>query len=113
MRAANRLGEHVSAAPLFGYNEYRRLVLLHGGVANSNYWELQVPALDKRYRVIVMDSRGHGRSTRNEQPYSYDLMASDLVGLMDYLKIKKAAIVGWSDGAILGLDIAINPIRIA
>jgi len=84
------------------------VILLHGGLANSNYWGLQVPALDKRYRVIVMDSRGHGRSTRNEQPYGYDLMASDVVGLMDYLKIKKAAIVGWSDGAILGLDIAIH-----
>ena len=55
-----------------------------------------------------MDSRGHGRSTRDEQPYGYDLMASDVLALMDYLKIPKAAIVGWSDGAILGLDIAIN-----
>jgi pimeloyl-ACP methyl ester carboxylesterase len=55
-----------------------------------------------------MDSRGHGRSTRNDRPYGYDLMASDVVALMDYLKIQKAAIVGWSDGAILGLDIAIH-----
>jgi pimeloyl-ACP methyl ester carboxylesterase len=84
------------------------VVLLHGGLANSNYWGNQVPVLAKRYRVIVMDSRGHGRSTRNAQPYGYDLMASDVVGLLDYLKIKKAAIVGWSDGAILGLDIAMH-----
>jgi len=55
-----------------------------------------------------MNSRGHGRSTRKAQPYGYDLMASDVIALMDYLKISKAAIVGWSDGAILGLDIAIN-----
>ena len=55
-----------------------------------------------------MDSRGHGRSTRDAQPYGYDLMASDVVGLMDYLKIEKADIVGWSDGAIIGLDIAMN-----
>ena len=55
-----------------------------------------------------MDSRGHGRSTRNAEPYGYDLMASDVVGLMDFLKIPKAAIVGWSDGAILGLDIAMQ-----
>ena len=84
------------------------VILLHGGLANSNYWGLQVRALSGRYRVIVMDSRGHGRSTRDEQPYGYDLMASDVLALMDYLKIPKAAIVGWSDGAILGLDIAIN-----
>ncbi len=84
------------------------VVLLHGGLANSNYWGLQVPALAQKYRVIVMDSRGHGRSTRNAQPYGYDLMASDVLGVMDHLGIAKAAIVGWSDGAILGLDIAMN-----
>ncbi len=84
------------------------VILLHGGLANANYWGHQVPALAKRYRVIVMDSRGHGRSTRDAQPYGYDLMADDVVGLMDFLKIRKAAIVGWSDGAILGLDIALR-----
>jgi len=84
------------------------VLLLHGGLANSNYWGNQVPTLAGSYRVIVMDSRGHGRSTRDERPYSYDLMASDVIGLMDFLKLPKAAIVGWSDGAILGLDIAIH-----
>jgi len=84
------------------------VILLHGGLANSNYWGLLVRALAPHYRVIVMDSRGHGRSTRDEHPYGYDLMASDVVGLMDYLKIDKAALVGWSDGAIIGLDIALH-----
>jgi len=91
---------------VFGRGE--PVILLHGGLANSNYWGNQVPPLAKRYRVIVMDSRGHGRSTRNDQPYGYDLMADDVLGLMDFLKIPKAAIVGWSDGAILGLDIALR-----
>ncbi len=91
---------------VFGSGE--PVILLHGGLANSAYWGDQVPALAKRYRVIVMDSRGHGRSTRDERPYGYDLMASDVLALMDYLKIEKAAIVGWSDGAILGLDIALH-----
>jgi pimeloyl-ACP methyl ester carboxylesterase len=90
----------------FGQGE--PVILLHGGLANANYWGNQIRELQKRYRVIVMDSRGHGRSTRNEQPYGYDLMASDVTGLMDFLKIPKAAIVGWSDGAILGLDIAMH-----
>jgi len=90
----------------FGHGE--PVLLLHGGLANSNYWGNQVPALAGSYRVIVMDSRGHGRSTRDERPYGYDLMASDVMGLMDFLKLSKAAIVGWSDGAILGLDIAIH-----
>ena len=84
------------------------VILLHGGLANANYWGRLVPALSARYRVIVMDSRGHGRSTRNALPYGYDLMASDVLGLMDDLHVSRAAIVGWSDGAILGLDIAIH-----
>jgi len=90
----------------FGQGE--PVILLHGGLANANYWGNQVRALRASYRVVVMDSRGHGRSTRNADPYGYDLMASDVIGLMDFLKIPKAAIVGWSDGAIVGLDIALH-----
>jgi pimeloyl-ACP methyl ester carboxylesterase len=90
----------------FGHGD--PVILLHGGLANANYWGYQVRALQDRYQVIVMDSRGHGRSTRDSTPYSYDLMASDVIGLMDVLKIRKAAIVGWSDGAIIGLDIAMK-----
>jgi pimeloyl-ACP methyl ester carboxylesterase len=91
---------------VFGHG--KPVIMLHGGLGNSNYFGNQVPVLAKRYEVIVMDSRGHGRSTRNAEPYGYDLMSSDVVALMDYLKIQKAAIVGWSDGAILGLDIAMH-----
>ena len=93
------------------YAEFGRgepVILLHGGLANANYWGNQVRALAKDYLVIVMDSRGHGRSTRDDRPFGYDLMASDVIELMQFLKIDKAAIVGWSDGAILGLDIAIH-----
>ena len=90
------------------------VVLLHGGLANSNYWGHQGRALQRHYQVIVMDSRGHGRSSRDQKPYGYDLMASDVVALLDHLKIKKAAIVGWSDGAIIGLDIAMkHPERVS
>ena len=84
------------------------VILLHGGLANANYWGKLAPVLAQRYRVIVMDSRGHGRSSRDEKPYGYDLMASDVVALMDYLKIDKATLIGWSDGAIIGLDIAMH-----
>jgi len=93
------------------YAEFGRgapVILLHGGLANANYWGKLVPALAPHYRVIVMDSRGHGRSSRDDKPYGYDLMASDVVALMDYLKIDKAALIGWSDGAIIGLDIAMH-----
>ena len=89
---------------IFGVGE--PVILLHGGLANADYWGNQVRALEGHYRVVVMDSRGHGRSTRDSRPFGYDLMADDVIGLMDFLKIPKAAIVGWSDGAIIGLDIA-------
>jgi pimeloyl-ACP methyl ester carboxylesterase len=84
------------------------VILLHGGLANANYWGLEIPELAKTCTVIVMDSRGHGRSSRNADPFGYDLMASDVLALMDRLHMGKAAIVGWSDGAIIGLDIAIH-----
>jgi len=92
----------------FGPADGKPVILLHGGLGNSDYFGLQVPALAQKYRVIVMDSRGHGRSARDARPYGYDLMAEDVIGLLDYLKIQKTALVGWSDGAILGLDIAIH-----
>ncbi|ROL65869.1 alpha/beta hydrolase [Pseudomonas chlororaphis] len=82
------------------------VVLLHGGLANSDYWGLQVKALAAQHRVITLDSRGHGRSSRDARPFGYDLMADDVVAVLDQLKIPKADIVGWSDGAILGLDLA-------
>jgi pimeloyl-ACP methyl ester carboxylesterase len=93
------------------YAEFGRgelVLFVHGGLANSNYWGLQVRALMGRYKVIVMDSRGHGRSTRDAQPFGYDLMAKDVIGLLDYLKLKRVALIGWSDGAIIGLDIAMH-----
>ncbi|GLR98701.1 alpha/beta fold hydrolase [Bradyrhizobium liaoningense] len=90
------------------------VLLLHGGLANANYWGHQVRALQRHYQVIVMESRGHGRSSRNQEPYGYDSMASDVIGLLDHLKIRQAAIVGWSDGAIIGLDIAMkHPERVS
>lgn len=93
------------------YAEYGNgapVLLVHGGLANANYWGNQIPVLAQHFHVIVMDSRGHGRSTRNDQPFGYDLMASDVIGLMDALKLQKVALIGWSDGAIIGLDIAIH-----
>jgi pimeloyl-ACP methyl ester carboxylesterase len=84
------------------------VILVHGGLANSDYWGLQIPVLARHYRVIALDSRGHGRSTRTAAPIDYDTMASDVLALMDTLHIGKAALVGWSDGAIIGLDIAIH-----
>lgn len=84
------------------------VLMLHGGLSNSDYWGNQVQALTPHHQVILVDSRGHGRSARNDQPFGYDFMTDDVVGLLDFLKIPRADIVGWSDGAILGLGMAIR-----
>ncbi|HEX4174246.1 MAG TPA: alpha/beta hydrolase [Acetobacteraceae bacterium] len=108
-------GEHTGHAKVNGINLYYAtighgspVVLLHGGLANSDYWGNQVTALAPRHQVILVDSRGHGRSTRDARPYGYDLMADDVVALLDTLHIAKADVVGWSDGGIIGLDLAIR-----
>jgi pimeloyl-ACP methyl ester carboxylesterase len=90
-------------------NGDRSVLLLHGGLANSEYWGNQIPMLVRqKYKVVTIDSRGHGRSSRDDQPLSYHLMAADVLSVLDQLRIERTSIVGWSDGAIIGLDIAIN-----
>jgi pimeloyl-ACP methyl ester carboxylesterase len=91
---------------VFGHGD--PVILVHGGLANANYWGLQIRPLTQRYQVVVLDSRGHGRSTGAEGKISYDLMSSDVIALMNYLHIPRAALVGWSDGAIIGLNLAIH-----
>ncbi len=85
------------------------VILLHGGDASSDYWGDQIPALlAAGRRVIVIDSRGHGRSTLGVRPLGYELMESDVIAVMDGLNIDHADVVGWSDGAILGLIMAMK-----
>lgn len=84
------------------------LLLLHGGAGSSEHWAFQVPAFARRFRVIVLDARGHGRSTRDDRPFGYHLMAEDVVAVMDALGVARAAVVGWSDGGIVGLDLAVH-----
>jgi pimeloyl-ACP methyl ester carboxylesterase len=85
------------------------VLLLHGGLASSNYFGHLIPVLVRcGYRVIAADSRGQGRSTRSTEPLSYGLMASDTLALMDRLKLRKVDLVGWSDGGIIGLNIALT-----
>jgi pimeloyl-ACP methyl ester carboxylesterase len=90
-------------------------ILLHGGLGHGGNWGYQVPALaGSGYRVIVIDSRGHGRSTRDARPFTYELLGSDVLAVMDFLHLEKAALVGWSDGACTALILgAIHPARVA
>src|SRR5580692_10694310 len=90
------------------YGQGSPVIFLHGGLANTDYWGDQVESVAAHHTVILMDSRGHGRSTRDARPYGYDLMADDVVALMDVLKVPKADVVGWSDGGTIGLDLAMR-----
>jgi pimeloyl-ACP methyl ester carboxylesterase len=83
------------------------VILLHGGLGNAGNWGYQVPALVRFGRtVVVIDSRGHGRSTRDAGPFGYDRIAGDVLAVMDHLGLEKASLVGWSDGACTALILA-------
>jgi len=84
------------------------VLMLHGGLGNSNYWGHQVGELAKQFVVTVMDTRGHGRSPLTSRTFSYGLFAQDAIGLLDYLQIPAARIVGWSDGGVTGLELAMT-----
>ena len=90
------------------FGEGEALVLLHSSVGHGGYWAQQIPAFAAHYQVIVLDTRGHGRSSFADTPYSYALLASDVVGLLDHLGIERAHVVGWSDGGITTLELAIH-----
>jgi pimeloyl-ACP methyl ester carboxylesterase len=91
------------------------VLLLHGGYGNSSYFGHLIAELTARhYRVVALDSRGHGRSSADDRQINFDLMASDVIGLLDHLHIRQVSIVGWSDGGCTGLDLAIHhPDRVA
>src|SRR5688572_8693613 len=89
------------------YGSGTPVILLHGGLGHSGNWGYQVPALvDNGYRAIVIDSRGHGRSTRDARPYRYELMAADVEAVMNALHLERTVLVGWSDGAVIALMLA-------
>jgi pimeloyl-ACP methyl ester carboxylesterase len=84
------------------------IVLLHGGLGSGEQFGNQVPAFAEHHTVVVIDSRGQGRSTRSKHALTYHVMAEDVIAVLDALKLDRAAVVGWSDGGVIGLDLAIH-----
>ena len=85
------------------------VLLLHGSVGSSEDFRNLAPVLvGAGYRVVAMDCRGRGRSAWGDLPITYEQMAADALGLLDHLGIAKTDVVGWSDGAIIALDLAIH-----
>ena len=98
----------------YGDDQGTPILMIHGGLAHGDIWSAQVSDLMVDHRVIVADTRGHGRSTNDGSDYSIDLLASDYVALLDHLDVEKVHLVGWSDGANIGFSISQNsPERLA
>ena len=89
------------------YGKGDPVVLLHGGLGNSEHFGFQLPALVDRFQVIAIDSRGQGHSTKGKAAITYDQMAADVIAVLDKLAIKRASVVGWSDGGETALKLAI------
>ena len=97
------------------YGEGAPVLLLHGAFNQAADWSRQIVALTEAgYCAIAIDNRGRGRSTLGTEPLSYALEAEEVLAAMDALGLPQAAIVGWSDGAIIGLTLAMrHPQRVS
>ncbi len=95
------------------YGTGKPLVLIHGNGGNIAYMKPQIEYFSKKYKVIVPDCRGRGKSELGNDSLTYDQIAKDVAGILDQLHIDSAYIVGRSDGAIISLLLAINyPVKV-
>ncbi|CAF3771882.1 unnamed protein product [Rotaria sp. Silwood1] len=91
-----------------GPKDAEPILFLNGGLVTSDYGGFQVQELKSFYRCVWMDSRGQGRSFPVPTNITYDLMMSDVIAFLNYLNIKRVHLVGWTDGAMIGLNLAMN-----
>ncbi|MGN6395316.1 MAG: alpha/beta fold hydrolase [Mucilaginibacter sp.] len=90
------------------YGKGEPLLIIHGNGGSINNFVYQIPYFAKNYQVIIADSRAQGKSVDHRDSLSYEMMADDLNALLDKLNIKQANVIGWSDGGINGLLLAIH-----
>lgn len=90
------------------YGEGTPLLLIHGNGGSIKSFEKQIPYFSKKYKVIIPESRAQGRSVDQADSLSYDMMADDFAELLNQLNIDSANVIGWSDGGINGLLLAIR-----
>lgn len=94
----------------FGHGE--PVLLIHGLGSSCQDWEYQIPALAARYRVIVMDVRGHGRSDKPAERYSIAGFSADVEALLDHLQPGPVHYVGLSMGGMIGFQLAVDQPRL-
>jgi pimeloyl-ACP methyl ester carboxylesterase len=90
------------------YGEGEPLLIIHGNGGSINNFLYQIPEFSKNYEVILADNRAQGKSIDNGDSLSYEMMADDLNALLDSLHLDSCYIIGWSDGGINGLLLAIR-----
>jgi pimeloyl-ACP methyl ester carboxylesterase len=90
------------------YGTGEPLLFIHGNGGSIKQFINQVPDFSKKYKVILADNRAQGKSIDNSDSLSYEMMADDLNAFLDYLKIDSCYVVGWSDGGINGLQLAMR-----
>jgi len=78
------------------------LILSNSLATDVSMWDEQVVVLKEKYRVFTYDQRGHGRTEAPEGAYNFDILAADVIGLMDGLSIERANFCGLSMGGITG-----------
>lgn len=83
-------------------------ILLHGNGEDGSYFENQIDYFSDRYRVIALDTRGHGKSPRGNAPFTIEQFSRDLYDFMTGLEISNAIILGFSDGANIAMKFAIK-----
>lgn len=84
------------------------LILLHGNGEDCSYFRRQIPAFTPYFRVIALDTRGHGQSPRGTAPFTISQFADDLLDFMDEKGIGKAHLLGFSDGGNIALLFALR-----
>jgi pimeloyl-ACP methyl ester carboxylesterase len=84
------------------------LLLIHGGAGNGMQFEKQIPAFAPHHLLILPDCRAQGRTTDRPGPLTYHDMAEDMIALLDHLQLSQVDVMGWSDGGVIGLDMAIH-----